>query len=86
MEITLSSQVTLKPTDDGALLVNRQGEAYYELDEVGTRLWQLLSANGDFEAALVQLLKEYEVEEEELRGELYELLEDMAQADLVAWE
>jgi hypothetical protein len=86
MEISLSPQVTFKQVDDGALLLDRKGEAYYELDEVGMRLWQLLSANGDFDAAVAQLLQEYEVEEDLLRRELLELLEDMAQADLVAWE
>jgi hypothetical protein len=86
MEISLSSQVTLQPVEDGAILLNRKGEAYYELDEVGARLWQLLATDGDFEAALAQLLTEFEVEEEEFRQELLELLEDMALVDLVAWQ
>ena len=37
-------------------------------------------------AAVARLLSEYEVDEEVLRRELLELLEDMAQSDLVAWE
>jgi hypothetical protein len=86
MEITLSPQVSLKMLDDGAMLVDRAGEAYYQLDEVGVRLWQLLAENGDFDAAVARMLEEYEIEEGELRRELRELLEDMAQADLVAWE
>lgn len=86
MEITLLPQVTLQKTDEGAILLDRKGEAFYELDEVGLRLWLLLSANGDFDAAVAQMLTEYEVEEEVLRRELLELLEDMAQSDLVAWE
>lgn len=86
MNITLSPQVTLRGLDQGAVLLDRNGEAYYELDEVGMRLWQLLAANGDFDAAVVQMLIEYEVEVDELRRELLELLEDMAQSDLVAWE
>jgi hypothetical protein len=86
MEISLSPHITLQKSDDGAILFDRTGEAYYELDEVGMRLWQLLVENGDFDAALAQLLSEYEVEEEVLRRELLELLEDMAQSDLVAWE
>jgi hypothetical protein len=89
MEISLSPQVTLKEVDQGAILVDRQGEATYALDAMGVRLWQLLSANGDFDAAVTHLLVEYEVDDEadevELRRELLELLEDMAQVDLVAW-
>ena len=86
MNITLSPQVIFQELDKEAILLDLNGEAYYGLDEVGMRLWQLLSENGDFDAAVAQLLTEFEVEEEVLRRELRELLEDMAQADLVAWE
>ena len=86
MNITLSPQVIFQELDKEAILLDLNGEAYYGLDEVGMRLWQLLSENGDFDAAVAQLLTEYEVEEEVLRRELQELLEDMAQSDLVAWE
>jgi hypothetical protein len=86
MNITLSPQVIFQELDKEAILLDLNGEAYYGLDEVGMRLWQLLAENGDFDAAVAQLLTEYEVEEELLRRELRELLEDMAQSDLVAWE
>jgi hypothetical protein len=86
MNITLSPQVIFQELDKEAILLDLNGEAYYGLDEVGMRLWQLLAANGDFDAAVAQMLTEYEVEEEVLRRELLELLEDMAQSDLVAWE
>lgn len=86
MNITLLPQVTLKLQENESLLLDHNGQAFYELDPVGTRLWQLLAVNGDFEAALAQILTEFEGDEEELRQELYELLEDMAEIDLVAWE
>ena len=86
MNITLSPQVIFQELDKEAVLLDLNGEAYYGLDEVGKRLWQLLAENGDFEAAVAKMLKEFEVEEDELREELLALLEDMAQADLVAWE
>ena len=86
MNITLLPDVTLKVQADESLLLDRNGQAFYELDSVGTLLWQLLSVNSDFEAAFAQIVTEFEGEEEELREELYELLEDMAEIDLVAWE
>jgi hypothetical protein len=61
MEISLSPQVTLQLTEDGGILVDRSGEPYYELDDVGVRLWQLLAEDGDFDNAIDQLLLEYEV-------------------------
>ena len=86
MNITLSPQVIFQELDKEAILLDLNGEAYYGLDEVGMRLWQLLAENGDFDAAVAQMLTEYEIDEETLRTELLELLEDMAQSDLVAWE
>ena len=86
MNITLSPQVIFQELDKEAILLDLNGEAYYGLDEVGMRLWQLLAENGDFDAAVAQMLTEYEADEETLRTELLELLEDMAQSDLVAWE
>lgn len=86
MNITLSPIVTLQLTSEGASLVDRNGEVYYELDEAGARLWSLLAENSNFDAVLAQLLTEFESDEETLSRELRELLEDMAQADLVAWE
>lgn len=68
------------------MLVDRAGEAYYELDEIGARLWILLAENDDFDTVLAHLLTEFEVDEETLSREMRELLEDMAQVDLVAWE
>jgi hypothetical protein len=86
MNITLLPHVTLKVQENESLLLDLNGQAFYELDPVGTRLWQLLAVNGDFEVAFAQILTEFEADEEELREELYELLEDMAELDLVAWE
>jgi hypothetical protein len=85
MEISLSPHVTLQPMDDGAMLVDRAGEPYFQLDDLGARLWQLLAENGELERAETQLLAEFDIEEDVLRREVRELLEEMAQADLVAW-
>ncbi len=86
MQIILSNDVTFQASDDEAVLLDNNGDTYYELDPVGTRLWQLLSHDGDFERALAQLLQEFEVEEAELRTDLLALLDDMADAGLVAVE
>ena len=86
MNITLSQDVIFQPLEGEAILLDLDGEAYYGLDAVGMRLWELLSADGDFEAALAQLLQEFDVTEAALRQDLLELLNDMADAGLVALE
>jgi hypothetical protein len=86
VKITLSDQVIFQELEDEAILLDLNGEAYYGLDQVGMRLWQLLSEDGDLDHAVAQLLQEYEVEETELRTDMLELLNDMADAGLVAIE
>ena len=86
MQIILAAEVTVKPNAEGVLLVDPSGEECYELDPVGARLWELLGADGDLDHAVAQLLLEYEVEEVELRTDLLELLNDLADMGLVAVE
>ena len=53
------------------------------LDEVGTRLWQLLSETGEIEQVVRQMRTEYQVDEPRLRQELANLLEPMANAGVI---
>ena len=66
-----------------AVLLNLQTGKYFGLDEIGTRMWMLLSENGSVEPVIQALLTEYDVEEEKLRHDLSDLIERLAQNGLV---
>ena len=64
------------------LLDTTQG-TYYLLDDVGTRAWQLMIEHGNVDAAVAQMLGEFEVGEETLRADLAVLVGTLTRAGLV---
>jgi hypothetical protein len=83
-QITLSPDVLFQELGDESVLLNLQTQHYYGLDEVGTRLWQLLTDNGgDMVAATAQLLVEYEVDEATLQQDLTNLIGGLVDAQLI---
>ena len=64
----------LRELDGESVLLNLDNGRYYGLDEVGTRLYELLTTSASVEAALTAALEEYEVGEATLRGDLSALI------------
>ena len=68
------------------VLLDLQSESYFGLDEVGTRVWQLLQDSRDMEFIFKTILNEYDVEEEQLRKDLEDLVEKLVDAGLISIE
>jgi len=66
-----------------AVLLNVKSEQYFGLDEIGTRVWEVLVDDGKVETIVATLLAEYDVDEMELRRDVDLLLTDLAQAKLI---
>jgi hypothetical protein len=84
--ITLSPDVISQEVSGETVLLDLESENYFGLDEVGTRIWQLLSETSDLQAVYRTLLDEYEVEEERLQTDLEALLTEIATLGLVTLE
>ena len=65
------------------VLLNLKSEIYYGLDEIGTRMWQLLTTAARIEDAYTELLAEFDVDTALLRQNLAELLERLADKGLL---
>ena len=85
-KITLSPDVISQEVSGETVLLDLESENYFGLDEVGTRIWQLIKESGDLRAIYDTLLAEYEVEEEQLHTDLEALLEEIAGLGLVKME
>lgn len=89
MEINLDSQVRIK--DDvlfqelqgEAVLLNLNTGAYFGLDQIGTRIWQLLQDDGALSRVMEVILEEYDVPPDILAQDLVELVRQMKQQDLL---
>lgn len=68
------SHVLVRFLDRESVFLNLETERYFGLDETGTRMWQLVTAAPNIDAAFQDLLAEFDVEPELLRTNLRELL------------
>ena len=65
------------------VLLNLDNEKYFGLDETGTFFWKLLQDNNDFQEIFDIMLAEYEVDVEQLKTDLDNLVKEMVEAGLV---
>lgn len=66
------------------VLLNLSNENYFGLDEVGTRVWQLLGETHSANAVVTRLIKEYDVSAEQLRTDVARLITELVTAGLVS--
>lgn len=81
-EIVFSPDVLFQAIDDEAVLLDMASEEYFALNELGMRMWQLLSVNGSTDDAIQQLLLEYEVEETTLRQDMAVWIDELVEHGL----
>ena len=69
--------VLVRELEGESVLLNLNSESYFGLDEIGTRMWTLLTTSESIQAAYDSLLAEYEVEPEKLYQDLENLIEKL---------
>ena len=81
--VAVPRYVLVRALDKESVLLNLETERYFGLDEVGTRMWQLLTTKQSIDGAYRELLNEYDVEADQLRDNLLELLNGLLANGLV---
>jgi len=81
--ITISSEVLAQEVDGETVLLDLQSESYFGLDEVGTRIWQLLQEHNQPQKVFDILLEEYDVDANLLEHDLQALLDKLLDAELI---
>ena len=82
--IARSEGVLSRVLDGEAVLLDTEGGAYFGLNAVGTRVWELIGATGTTEEALLTtLLSEFEVSRDVLERDLRDLLSGLEQRKLI---
>jgi Coenzyme PQQ synthesis protein D (PqqD) len=75
--------VLVRLLDQESVLLNLETEQYFGLDETGTRMWHLVTTSPNIGAAYEELLAEYDVQPDELRENLTELLGHLVEHGLL---
>jgi len=81
--VAVPTHVMVRFLDSESVFLNLETERYFGLDHTGTRMWQLVTAASSIEGAYQQLLGEFEVQPEVLRGDLLNLLGRLVENDLL---
>lgn len=81
--IALSPDVISQEVSGETVLLDLESENYFGLDEVGTRIWQLIKETNDLNAIFNTLLEEYEVTEERLQQDITVLLTEIEGLGLI---
>ncbi len=68
---------------ESVVILNLKDGVYYELKEVGTRVWSLLQQPSSLQSILDKLLEEYEVDAERCEADLLALTENLARYGLI---
>ena len=75
--------VLVQELDGEAVLLSLGHEFYYGLDEVGFRMYQLITSSSSLEIAYEHLLGEYEVAPTQLRQDFEKLVNDLIESNLI---
>ncbi|MBS1842022.1 MAG: PqqD family protein [Acidobacteria bacterium] len=82
--VVVPQHVLVRFMDRESVLLNLETERYFGLDEMGTRMWQVVTAAANVETAIAQLQEEYDATPETLQNHLTELLGRLVENGLIA--
>lgn len=78
-----SPDVTSTREGDSTVLLDHRAGAYFGLDEVGTRVWELLGTGASLTAVVDTLAEEYEVPRAVLERDTTEIVSRLRQSNLL---
>lgn len=75
--------ITYRIIDNEAVILNLDNGYYYSLNEVGTRIWQMIEKEKKLIEILSSLNEEYQVDEKILKDDLISLVKDLEKEKLI---
>ena len=81
--VKIHPDVLFQVVNGETVLLNLKNERYFGLDEVGTRIWQLLNDDGDLQKAFAIMLDEYDVEASQLEEDINKLVGELLEDGLI---
>lgn len=82
-KISTNPEVVFQEIEGESVLLHLTGARYFGLDDVGTRIWQLIEEQGDLGAVFEQMSREYAVDPKRLEADLEKLVGVLADKGLV---
>jgi hypothetical protein len=86
LSVTVPEHVLMRELDGESVILDLNDEDYYGLDEIGTRIWQVLIESDTIGDAIKILTSEYAVEPGQLEKDLEEFVTDLVDKKLMVVE
>jgi Coenzyme PQQ synthesis protein D (PqqD) len=83
MKASVPADVLIQELQGESVLLNMGTGRYFGLDEVGTRMWAVLTAAESLRTAYDTLLDEYDLDGQNLEGDLQNLVEKLVEHGLM---
>ena len=81
--VQVPADVLVSELDGESVILNLKTESYFGLDEVGARMWTVVTGSDSIQAGYEKLTDEYGVDPERLRKDLTALLEQLVEQGLL---
>ncbi len=86
VKLKIPEDIVFRIIGNEAIIQKVATRTCFNLDEVGTRMWQLIWDYRSTEDVIAALLNEYDVEERKLRGDVDTLVQQLIRNGLVETE
>jgi hypothetical protein len=83
LRVSIKPDVIFKAVSGEGVLLDLASGLYFGLDETSTRLWQLLQRHGWLSRVFDDMLAEFDVEPDRLRGDLLAFVDELRRRNLV---
>ena len=84
--IYVPQDVVFQRLNGEAIVLNLTTGQTCNLDEIGVRMWELLSTHAAVEPAFLALLEEYDVQPDRLNADLIELVDNLAAHGMLTFQ
>src|SRR5947208_3575084 len=81
--VRIPDDVLVSELDGESVLLKLKSECYFGLDDIGTRIWQLLVSSDSIQSAYETVLSEFDVDPAQFRTDLTELVESFIHQGLI---
>ena len=83
-KITISDHALSQEVNGETVILDLKSESYFGLDEVGTRIWQLLQEHGEAKKVFDVMLDEFDVDADTLASDMKNLIDDLVDKGLIS--
>ena len=82
-KVTLSPEALSQEVSGETVILDLQSEAYFGLNEVGTRIWQLMQEHDKLQTVFDIMVEEFDVVPEQLELDIRNFCDELVKSGLV---